>query len=344
MTTSGNLGTNDYTIGGMYDTWGDAFVADMAILNKFAGATHTVSDTSGDITLTVTQCQNFSFMADGSGATVVNLRVPDSIARFWYVRNDRASGSITVRCAAGGTAVTLAAGERRLVHSDGTNCVDLTLLTIAIASVSGLQAALDAKAALASPTFTGTPAAPTPSPGDNDTSIATTAFVKAAIDVVLGGVSASYDTLAELASALSTLDTEVDGKLASADVASAANFRANTADKVLDTDGVWSAAAEVTLTDAATIAVDMSTFLNAVVTLGGNRTLGQPSNVKVGQSGVIRIVQDGAGSRTLAYHADWEFASGTAPVLSTAIGAQDLLFYHVLAANRIFASLIKAVA
>lgn len=40
---------------------------------------------------------------------------------------------------------------------------------------------LAAYAPLASPTFTGDPKAPTPSPGDNDTSIATTAFVTAAI-------------------------------------------------------------------------------------------------------------------------------------------------------------------
>lgn len=106
---------------------------------------------------------------------------------------------------------------------------------------------------------------------------------------------------------------------------------------------MWASAAEVTLTDAATIAVDMATFFNTTVTLGGNRTLGQPSNTKVGQSGVIRIVQDATGSRTLAYHADYEFAGGTAPVLSTAANSQDLLFYQVLAANRIFASLVKGV-
>ena len=39
-------------------------------------------------------------------------------------------------------------------------------------------------ATIASPTFTGTPAAPTPSPGDNDTSIATTAFVAAAVAAI----------------------------------------------------------------------------------------------------------------------------------------------------------------
>jgi hypothetical protein len=124
----------------------------------------------------------------------------------------------------------------------------------------------------------------------------------------------------------------------------AAAFRANTTGKLVDTDGAWGAAAEVTLTDASTIAVDMSTFLNAKVTLGGNRTLGQPSNTKVGQSGFIRIIQDGTGSRTLAYHADWKFAYGSDPVLTTTASATDMLFYHVIATNFIFASLAKAVA
>lgn len=49
--------------------------------------------------------------------------------------------------------------------------------SFAIAKTSGLQTALDAKAPLASPALTGNPTAPTPSAGDSDTSIATTAFV-----------------------------------------------------------------------------------------------------------------------------------------------------------------------
>jgi hypothetical protein len=53
-----------------------------------------------------------------------------------------------------------------------------TLLALAIPDVSGLQTALDAKAALASQALTGNPTAPTPAQGDNDTSIATTAFVQ----------------------------------------------------------------------------------------------------------------------------------------------------------------------
>jgi hypothetical protein len=46
---------------------------------------------------------------------------------------------------------------------------------------------LSAYAPLASPTFTGDPKAPTPAPNDNDTSVATTAFVMAALGAVAGG-------------------------------------------------------------------------------------------------------------------------------------------------------------
>lgn len=65
--------------------------------------------------------------------------------------------------------------------------------------------AVSSLAPKASPTFTGTPAAPTAAPGTNTTQLATTGFVKAAMDVVLGGVSASFDTLAELAAAITGL-------------------------------------------------------------------------------------------------------------------------------------------
>jgi hypothetical protein len=51
--------------------------------------------------------------------------------------------------------------------------------TQAQSTVTDLVTDLAAKAPLTSPTFTGDPKAPTPATGDNDTSIATTAFVKA---------------------------------------------------------------------------------------------------------------------------------------------------------------------
>lgn len=57
-------------------------------------------------------------------------------------------------------------------------------------------------ARLVSPAFTGTPSAPTPNNAVNNTQIATTAFVHALIDAVMGAAPAALDTLQELAVAL----------------------------------------------------------------------------------------------------------------------------------------------
>lgn len=54
-----------------------------------------------------------------------------------------------------------------------------------LSNQTDLQTALDAKAPLASPTFTGTPAGPTASQYTNTTQLATTAFVQSKIDAVL---------------------------------------------------------------------------------------------------------------------------------------------------------------
>jgi hypothetical protein len=94
------------------------------------------------------------------------------------------------------------------------------------------------------------------------------------------------------------------------------------------------------LTDASTIAVDMSVGNNFSVTLGGNRTLGNPTNLTAGQSGVIFITQDGTGSRTLAYSSYWDFPSQTAPTLTTTANAVDVLIYTVRSSTSIAAQLL----
>jgi hypothetical protein len=83
------------------------------------------------------------------------------------------------------------------------------------------------------------------------------------------------------------------------------------------------------LTDGATITPDFAVANNYSVTLGGNRTLANPSNLVAGQSGSIFITQDGTGSRTLAYGSQYDFIGGTAPTLSTAAAAVDRIDYIV---------------
>ncbi|WP_139471740.1 phage tail-collar fiber domain-containing protein [Escherichia coli] len=53
-----------------------------------------------------------------------------------------------------------------------------------------------------SPTFTGTPKAPTPAAGNNTTQLATTAFVQAALKALINGAPTTLDTLKEIAAAI----------------------------------------------------------------------------------------------------------------------------------------------
>ena len=91
------------------------------------------------------------------------------------------------------------------------------------------------------------------------------------------------------------------------------------------------------MSDSSTITVNFTSGIHKTVTLGGNRTFGDPSNTSAatGQSGSIFIVQDGTGSRTASFHADYKFAGGTAPTLSTAANAVDRIDYVVRGVNDI---------
>lgn len=97
------------------------------------------------------------------------------------------------------------------------------------------------------------------------------------------------------------------------------------------------------LTDAATITPDFAAANNFSLTIGGNRTLANPTNQTAGQSGAIVITQDATGSRTLAYGSNWKFAGGSAPTLTTTANAVDVLLYYVESASRITATLINDV-
>jgi hypothetical protein len=86
------------------------------------------------------------------------------------------------------------------------------------------------------------------------------------------------------------------------------------------------------LTDAATIATDVSVSDFFYVTLGGNRTLGAPTNPPTAaglESARIlyRFRQDGTGTRTLAYNAAFRFPGGVTPVLTITAGKTDYLAF-----------------
>ena len=85
---------------------------------------------------------------------------------------------------------------------------------------------------------------------------------------------------------------------------------------------------EATLTDGTTITWDVSTAPVAKVTLGGNRTLSAPTNGATGQFVSLLVIQDGTGSRTLTWNSAYEFASDTAPTLTTTASLGDLFTFR----------------
>ena len=188
--------------------------------------------------------------------------------------------------------ICYATDQDKLYVKEGSSLVDASSTDIS------------AKANIASPTFTGTPAAPTAAVSTNTTQLATTAFVVAEIADEVGTTIQAYDA--------DTAKTDV-----------AQTFTAAQRGTIS------------TLTDGATITPDFATANNFTVTLAGNRTIANPTNLTAGQSGSIFIVQDGTGSRTAAWGSYWDFAAGAAPTLTTDANAVDRVDYVVRSSTSI---------
>lgn len=118
------------------------------------------------------------------------------------------------------------------------------------------------------------------------------------------------------------------------DQATTAQFAAATANKMLAADKVFGP--EGTITYGATTTIDFSQFVsNAAVTLTGNITTINFSNVKAGQAGLIRFIQGGAGNFTIpaTINSIMKCAGACSYTLSTAAGAVDVLGYTCVSAT-----------
>ena len=168
------------------------------------------------------------------------------------------------------------------------------------------QTALDLKANLASPTFTGTPTLPTgtiattQTAGNNSTAIATTAFVSTAVANLVDSAPAALNTLDELAAALgddpsfaTTIATSIGLKapLASPTFTGTVTLPANTVTSGMIADGAIvdadiNANAAITLSKLAT-----STAGNIIVynSSGVPTSVTETGDVTISDSGVTSI-------------------------------------------------------
>ena len=98
----------------------------------------------------------------------------------------------------------------------------------------------------------------------------------------------------------------------------------------LDTAQEWTATQNfnaTTLSDGANISWNASANQVTSVTLAGNRTLDNPTNMNDGATYILTVKQDATGSRTLSYGTAYKWPGGTAPTLSTGANDIDILTF-----------------
>jgi len=144
----------------------------------------------------------------------------------------------------------------------------------------------------------------------------TMAQMKAVMSLVKGDVGlGNVDNTTDVGKPVSTLQAAADAL--KANIASPTFTGVVTAPKIVGPHAA--------LTD---IVVDASLGNNFRVTLGGNRTLGAPSNLTDDQILTFEILQDATGSRTLAYNAVYAFGTDIpSPTLTTTASKRDFLTF-----------------
>jgi hypothetical protein len=183
---------------------------------------------------------------------------------------------------------------------------------------------------LVSPDFTGTRTAPTAASGTNTTQIATTAFVKAALDAMLGAAPGQLDTLVELAAALgndanfaATMTAALGGKqpLAAVLTSLAGVAGAATANKILK----FTAANTLALDDPqAVLAAALAVVKGSMLVGSAPGTLAKIS----GTAGQVPTVQ-ADGAIAFADHG-WSLIGELNPAGAASISFTDLSAYSDL--------------
>jgi hypothetical protein len=100
--------------------------------------------------------------------------------------------------------------------------------------------------------------------------------------------------------------------------------------------------AVVALTDAANIATSVDLGNIFEVTLGGNRTLDNPTGLVKGMSWVVMVHQDGTGGRTLAFGSQYDWGDEGAPSFAgQAANKTNLLSFFAISTTQIAGSALK---
>ena len=221
---------------------------------------------------------------------------------------------------------------------------------------SNIQTQLDAKVGTASPTFTGTPAAPTAATGTNTTQIATTAFVQGEVTALVDSAPSTLNTLNELAAALgddanfsTTVTNSIAAKLplAGGTLTGALTGTNVTVNGTLDIEEVYE---KVTTQTSTTGTITFDTTAQAVEFYTANQTANRTinfsnvnANLAIGQSLTVAVLmtQGSTAYYLNAYQVDGssvtpKWSGGSAPSAGNASGIDSYSFTIIKTADATF--------
>jgi len=299
------IGTGDQS-----GTWGVTTNTNLgtAIEEAITGSAD-VSFSSADVTLTLTNtnttqtARNLRLNLTGTVSAAQNLIVP--AIEKQYIVNNTLGYDITVKNSTG-TGVAVPAGKSMIVFNTGSNVVE-TVTALATGTVipvanggTGVTTSTGTTNVVlsASPTLTGTPLAPTASPGTNTTQIATTAFVGAAVTAATGSLGTMST---QNASAVAITGGTINGTTIGASTASTGAFTTLSANSTTGLSG--------TTTLSGTTAITGALSISNLITAGEKTTVSATAATGTVQfdiltQGVLYYTSNASGNWTLNIRGD----------------------------------------
>lgn len=289
-------------------TWGVVLNDGMISLTDVAIAGYTtISLAAGDVSLTTnngSSDQARSAMLELTGLLTgdTGVYLPTNVTKNYIVKNNTTGSFDTTVLINGGTGHVVPQGGSVVVYTDGTTVApafDSTGLGLGTASTLNFGTSVNELIQVSSADARYSTLSTDQTITGNKTLSSDTLTVNSSA-TTFGGSTMAFNGVAVEASA-----TQAYSKYVSIAVASSA------------------------------VSIDFSTGNNFTTTLDGNVSISNPTNKQPGQSGIIYVVQDGTGSRTVSFGTDWKFPDGTTPTFSTSANAVDALVYNIRTSSAI---------
>ena len=305
--------------------WGTKTNTNLEVIEQFAGGYTTQAVTDGaDTDLPVIDGNTGATLAHriieltGSLSAGRNVTIPLDVQNFYIIKNATTGSQIvTFKYITGsGSSVAIANGATVLIYATANDGTNPDIVDTGFSTTAG-DVTLTGTQTLTNKTLT-SPKIGTSILDTNGAELALLTATGSAVNefTIANAAAGNGPTLSSTGSSDSNIDINITPK----------------GTGVVDVQGTLLAdkgyIAETVLTDQATVTWNMLTESVCKLTLGANRILAAPTNGSNGQFASILIIQDGTGSRTVTWNAEYEFTTDVAPTLTATANLGDLFTFR----------------